>query len=604
MAQGSLQAPGNGAKSNGHTPGIIPYLPEEVDLFEAEVQAFRAGERDEVAFQAFRLKQGVYGQRQPDRQMFRVKVPGGILTADMLQALGELAERYAPLRKGHVTTRENFQFHHLSLESAAEAMRLLGPVGLTTREAGGNTVRNISACPMVGVLPGEPFDLTPYLAAYARFCVRNPLTQAMPRKFKTAFSPGVCDCVAARMHDLSFTARVQEVNGVLRKGFRVAVGGATSIMPRLAYTLTEFVPVEDFLRVAQAVLTVFSNADMLRKNKMMARIKVLIDKLGWDTVKGMIQEELAKIPPIDPTPYMEGLEWLEVLETVPVGGGSSNGHHRSQEFELWKATNVWKQRQRGYNVVFVKLPLGDVQYHQFCSLANLARNYASGQARITDEQNLAFRWVQDERLYDVWQALQEMGLGEAEAHSITDVVACPGTDSCKLGITSSMGLGSALRESLASMNGALEDPLINSLHIKISGCPNGCSRHHVANIGFHGAAMKGGSGNQVPAYELFLGGAYEDFESTRYGERLPRVKVPAKRIPGAVKSILSFYQENRQEGEPFNQFVDRVGVKAFEGVLSPFREVAPLNRDTLDLYMDWGKSVLYKLERGEGECAV
>ncbi len=248
---------------------------------------------------------------------------------------------------------------------------------------------------------------------------------------------------------------------------------------------------------------------------------------------------------------------------------------------------------------------GDIAAAQWPALAQIVRRYTGGRARTTQEQNLALRWVPETSLYDVWQALQAIGLTEPDAHTITDVVSCPGTDSCKLGITSSMGLGRAIREALAASDGLLDDPLVRKLHIKMSGCPNGCAQHHIAHIGLQGAATKGQSGQQIPAYDVFLGGAYggERIDATRYGQRLG-VKVPSKRVPQFIRDILAFYKEQRQAQEEFSAFVDRVGLKPFEEIAARYKDTPPLRPDTLNLYMDWEKGGLYKLERGEGECAV
>lgn len=586
--------------------GMIPYMEEEVENFEEVVARFREGQLNDMGFMPFRLRQGVYGQRQADRQMFRIKIPGGILTPEAIEVLGFIAEKYAPLKKGHLTTRENMQFHHMSLEDCAESMRLLGEVGLSTREACGNTVRNVVGSPIAGVCPDELFDPTPYLAAYVRFGVRHPLTQNFPRKFKTSFSGCPShDAVISLLHDFSFIAQIREENGVQKKGFRVYVGGGTSIMPRLGKLLFDFVPVEDYLRVSQAVWAVFNRADTLRKNRMMARIKVLIERIGIDALREQVEAELKNIAPIDPTPYMDVDELDRELPPQPLAN-ASNHQPLPEEFLRWKASNSFEQKQAGYHMVYVKMPLGDIYAHQFPVLADIVRRYTGGRARVTQEQNLALRWVPTAYLYDVWQALKGIDFSEAEANTITDVVACPGTDSCKLGITSSMGLGKAIKEALASWNGLLEDPLIKKLHVKISGCPNGCAQHHIANIGFHGAAMRGPSGAQVPAYELFLGGHYggQNINDTRYAQRVSGVKVPAKKVPEAVKEIVAFYKKNRREGEEFNQFVDRVGTKAFEAVASKYRSIPALNDETLPLYMDWDKTDVYKVERGEGECSV
>ncbi len=583
--------------------GVIPYMPEEVAEFEAQMIRFLRGEWDDpAAFTSYRLMRGVYGQRQADVQMLRIKIPSGSLTADQMEVLGQVVEEYAPLKKGHVTTRENIQVYFIKLEDTPVMMWRLGKVGLTTREAGGNTVRNVVGCPQSGVAPEEPFYVSPYLAAFARWFVRHPYTQDLPRKFKVAFASCAQDCVVTAIHDLAFIPRIQAgADGYERRGFQVLAGGGTSIMPRLAFTLYDFVPVEEYLRISEAIIRIFHRTDELRKNRMRARIKFYIDRVGIDAFRREVEEEMQQSwasRSFDPTPLMTLPSELQdeppTLVQAPVNGRGN------PEFLRWRETNARPQKQAGYYLVWVKLPLGDIQAHQFPVLARIARRYAGGQARTTTEQNLLFRWVPEGHLYRVWEELQAVDLAEAGIHRLTDVVSCPGTDSCKLGITSSMGLGRALREVLQDV--APDDPLVQALRIKISACPNGCARHHIAHIGFHGAATRS-DGQQVPAYELFLGGDYGNGALTRFGYRI-KTKVPARRVPDMVRDIIHFYQEQRQPGEPFPGFVDRVGTRPFETLARRYNEVGPLNRENLHAYMDWGKTVVFKVERGEGECAM
>ena len=589
-----------------NSQSIIPFMEDEIVRLEEESAAFVAGERENTEFTPFRLKQGVYGQRQADVQMIRIKIPGGILTTEAMDALGEFTEKYAPLGKGHITTRENFQFHHVPLAQCPDALRLLGAAGLSTREACGNVVRNVVGAPTAGVCAAEVFDPTPYLAAFVRFVVRHPLTQAFPRKFKSAFTG--CDDhdhVAAAIQDLTFVSQIRVENGVEKRGFKVFVAGGTSIMPRLAKPLYEFLPVEDYLRLSLAIFTVFNNADILRKNRMMARLKVLVDKIGLEEFKNQVEAELENIGPIDPTPWMNVEEMMR--ETPPeLVSGSTNGSNGGGEYADWLHTNVEAQKQEGYYVVHVKPDRGNITGPQFRSLADIMRKYTGGRARTSQEQNLALRFVPQHMLHDVWDELTEIGLAEANAHSITNVVSCPGTDSCKLGITASMGLASALKEEMTGWNGLLQDEGVNDISIKMSGCPNGCGLHHIANIGFHGAAVKGADGQQIPAYEMFLGGNYGDnkVEDSRIGTRIPKIKIPAKSVPGVLKDVVSYYKENRSDGEGFNQFLDRVGLEELTEVASKAQQAAADAAPGSDLYVDWERSDLYKLERGEGECAV
>ena len=577
------------------TKPIIDYYPSEIEEFEAGVKRFQAGDWDPTDFMAFRLRQGVYGQRQPDVHMFRIKIPFGGMTADMLDMMGDIVDRFAPLNKGHVTTRENIQLHHIPLEDTPEMMRLLASVGLTTREACGNTVRNVTGCEIAGVCAEEPFDVTPYAAAYSRYFVRHPFTQSMPRKIKTAFSGCSRDCAITGIHDVGFLPVVKDG----QRGFKMVMGGGTSIMPRIAPTLYEFVSTDEYLKKTEAALRVFHNSDELRRSRMKARVKFLIDRIGIDEYRDLVEEQLQEDwaqRSFDPT----GLLYIddEEADAPSLHGDFATGS--DPEFDRWLDTNVQAQRQSGYHTVTAKLPLGDINPEQFHQLADLSRTYGASRVRLTHQQNLAIRWVPEAALFEVWSKLKEIGFGDAGALEITDVVSCPGTDSCKLGITSSMGLGRAVSEAVSVIDKEA-DPLIRKMHIKMSGCPNGCGQHHVADIGFHGAAAKG-PGGQVPAYEVFLGGGFEEGD-TRIGLRV-KTKVPAKRMPDALRKVLDFYKTERQDEEIFRDFAARVGAESFEPILAEFKEVPELNRESLDVYMDWNKTVKYVLERGEGECAV
>ncbi len=588
------------------SPAIIPFMEEEIQRFDAEVDRFRVGELDNTVFTPFRLRQGVYGQRQADVQMIRIKLPGGIASADMLDCLADITDQYVPLGKGHITTRENIQFHHVPLEQTSTVLRMLGKVGLSTREACGNTVRNVVGAATAGVSPEEVFDPTPYLTAYVRFGVRHPITQNFPRKFKTAFTGNdQRDEVAAAIQDLTYVSQYKEVDGEQRKGFRVYCGGGTSIMPRLAQPLYEWVSEDDYLRVALAIWTVFNNADILRKNRMMARLKVLIDKIGLDEFRQMVDAELANIGPIDCKPLMVAEDIQR--EDPPAQPASTNGVPGTPEYQRWLDTNVVAQRQDGYNTIYVKTIRGDLTATQFRGLAEIVRRYTGGKIRTMQEQNLVLRWVPGGHLHEVWEALKALDLGEAGHSHINNIVSCPGTDSCKLGITASMGLAQALRTEMESWNGLNEDAGVNDIRIKMSGCPNGCGLHHIANIGFHGGAVKGVDGQQIPAYELFLGGNYGDnrVEDSRIGTRVPRVKIPAKLVPSVLKEIVTYYKDNRSnDGERFNDFLDRVGLEPLTSVAARAQEVGHESEGGGEMYFDWERTIQYVLERGEGECAV
>ena len=583
-----------------NAPGqVLPILTEELDDFETEATRFLAGGYEEEAvFQGYRLKQGVYGQRQPNVQMTRVKLPFGGVTPEQMDAFGELAERFAPLRKGHITTRQNFQFHHIPLAKMPDALRLLASTGLSTREACGNTVRNVTADPWAGVTEGELFDVTPYAGAFARFWLRNPLTQLLPRKFKVAFSADDADVAITGMHDLGFIPRIE--NGV--RGFKMVCGGGLAIMPREAITVREFVSLDEYLKVSEAVIRIFNAADMLRKNRAMARIKVLIDRIGADRFLEMVDDELAQ-PWATRDFSPERLLFLDnEEERAPARRDSyKQPGDDAEAFTQFATTNVKAQKQQGFSTVQVKITRGDLTPDQFHGIADLMRDYCGGNARTTVQQNMVLRWVRDESLYEVYARLAALDLAEAGAETVRDVVSCPGTDSCKLGITSSMGLNRAIQERVTEM--AVADPLAAKLHIKMSGCPNSCGQHHLGNIGFHGAAMKV-EGHQLPAYHAFIGGGYEEGNGkVRIGTQL-KLRLPAKRTPDAVERWIGLYQREREDGEEFNDYFDRVGKTPFEEAVRDLTIPGEFSEDNRQMFIDWTKFELYVLERGEGECAV
>src|SRR5829696_2398703 len=485
--RGSLENPEVLENVPGH---IIPIIEREFDDFDNEAEKFLAGDTSEDQFIGFRLKQGVYGQRQADVQMIRIKLPMGGITPEQMDTFADVIEEFAPLNKGHITTRQNVQIHHVPLRDAAELIRRISDSGLSSREGCGNTVRNVTGDPWAGVTPGELFDITPYAGAYVRYFVRHPTTQLMPRKVKTAFTATDEDRAITGIHDIAFIPR--ERDGV--RGFEMRVGGGTSIMPRVAPTLSDFVSADDgeYLKWTEAVLRIYDRQDWLRPNRARARLKVFVDKYGIEELQRLVDEELegdwVGERDFDPAPLLFIDDEEAGAPPAPAAYASPNGD--GSEYERWAAASVVPQRQAGFSTVQIKVVRGDLTPEQFRGLAEIMRKYSGGYARTTVHQNLVLRWVRDETTYEVWQALSALGLGDAGVDEINDVVSCPGTDSCKLGITSSMGLNHAVRERIESMG--IEDPLTKRVHIKMSGCPNGCSQHHIANIGFYGASIKVG----------------------------------------------------------------------------------------------------------------
>jgi len=588
-----------------NVPGhIIPAITREFDDFDNEAEKFLDGQTPENEFIGFRLKQGVYGQRQPDVQMIRVKLPFGGVTPDQMDAFASVIEKYAPLNKGHITTRQNIQIHHVPLRDAAKLIRELADANLSSREGCGNTVRNVTGDPWAGILEGEVFDPTPYVGAYVRYFVRHPTTQLMPRKVKTAFegTPGE-DRSITGIHDIAFISKYND-EGV--KGFEVRVGGGTSIMPRIAPTLYDFVEADngDYLKVAEAVFRIFDAQDWLRVNRARARLKVFVDKFGIEELRNQVDEQL-KGDWVNERNFDVASRRLDIDEeaaapAVPDTYGEPTDDDRAA-FERFKESNVVAQRQAGFNAVEIKVYRGDLTPSQLRDIGQIMREFSGGAARMTVGQNMVLRWVRDEQVYDLWNRLKAIGLGDAGAQEITDNVSCPGTDSCKLGITSSMGLNAAINKKLLEME--ITDPQSRRIHIKNSGCPNGCSQHHIADIGFYGASIKVGE-HTIPAYVAHIGGVYEGGE-VQYGTRL-KVRLPAKRVPAAVERWIRMYEDERESAdETFKAYAERVGTVRFEeAVKSDLAMPVEFGLDTMNMFMDWDRTQPYVVQRGEGECAV
>jgi sulfite reductase beta subunit-like hemoprotein len=599
--RGTLEDPEVLQNVPGH---VIPILQREYDDFKTEAKKFLDGQTEEDEFIKFRLKQGVYGQRQADVQMIRVKLPFGGVTPEQMESFADVVEKYVPLNKGHITTRQNIQMHHVPLLDAEKLIREIGETGLSSREGCGNTMRNVTGDPWAGVAEDELFDLTPYVGAYVRYFVRHPTTQAMPRKVKTSFDGGPRDRAISGIHDVAFRARVREIEGRGEvRGVEMLVGGGTSIMPRKAQVLYEFLELDngEYLKVTEAVMRIFDRQEWLRVNRARARIKVFVDKYGIEELRKQAEQEL------------QG-EWVaerdfsiehrlfedderEGAPAPPQSYGTPNGD--VSEFERFRAANVREQKQQGFVTVEVKVTRGDLSPEQFRGLAQIMRDFAGGYARSTVQQNLVLRWVREECVYDAWRALSALGLGDPGSREINDVVSCPGTDSCKLGITSSMGLNEAVQERIEAMN--ITDELTRKLNIKISGCPNGCGQHHVASIGFTGASIKVGE-HTIPAYIPLVGGVFEGGD-VEFGTRL-KLRLPSKRVPEAIERWIKQYEADREDGEEWNEYLARIGTAELEAQVKDLSMPVDFGLETMNTFIDWKRDVPFEVVRGEGECAV
>ncbi len=590
-----------------HVPGhVIPIIQREFDDFESEAKKFLDGQTPEEQFVKFRLKQGVYGQRQPNVQMVRTKLPFGAITPEQMEKFADVVERYAPLRKGHITTRQNIQMHHIPLLDAEKAIRELGEAGLSSREGCGNTIRNVTADPFAGVAADELFDLTPYAAAYVRYFVRHPTAQDMPRKFKTSFDGSPSGRALGGIHDLAFCARLRPGRDPSEpmqvRGVQMLVGGGTSIMPRTAQELYDFVALDngDYLRVTEALLRVYDRQDWLRPNRARARIKVFVDKHGIEALRREVEAEL-RGEWVSERDF--SLQPLLMLHDEQRNAPAPRQAHCSpngdlSDFQRFCESNVAQQRQAGFVTVEVMVPRGDLSPAQFRGLAEIMRRCCGGYARTTVQQNIVLRWVRQESVYEVWQALCELRLGSPGSRELVDVVSCPGTDSCKLGITSSMGLNEALANRISSLR--ITDPLTRAIQIKISGCPNGCGQHHLGSIGFYGASIKVGK-HTIPAYIPHVGGSSDGL--VRFGQRL-KLRLPAKRVPDAVERWIHHYQSNRADGEPWSQFIERTGLSDLEALVKDLAMPVDFGLQTMNEFIDWKRSAPFEVIRGEGECAV
>ncbi|OGR97828.1 MAG: hypothetical protein A2902_04540 [Elusimicrobia bacterium RIFCSPLOWO2_01_FULL_64_13] len=547
-------------------------------------------------FRQFRLQRGIYGQKQkPDVQMVRVKIPWGRLTSAQLLALADIADRFAGAdRKGiaHVTTRQDIQYHFVSLDQAPDCMERLAECGLTTREACGNTVRNVTADPLAGVARDEVFDVSPYAEAAARFCLRHPVSQALARKFKISFSGSAADRGLNPMHDLGFLAAVRTEGGKAGRGFVTTVGGGLGPTPKTAQVLEEFTPVEDFLRTTHAVLFVFNRDwDYGRKNRNMARIKFLIEKIGIDEFKRRVFAERHRLRSES---YPEIPDYSEAPPPAP--SVSSPPGPDSAEYRRWRSTNVLAQKQGGYSIALLHLFLGDIRSDQLRALAGAAEKFSNGLVRTTVQQNFVLRWVKNEALPALYGELAKAGLAVPSAERLADITSCPGADTCQLGITSSRGLAGALVKFLREKRP--NDADLADLKIKVSGCPNSCGQHHIADIGFYGGARTVG-GKQVPTYTMLLGG-HIGAEGSGYGKHF--LRVPAKKIPAVVDKLLDLYQAGKRPGEIFRSFVARTGFDALKRELEPLTDL-PESPDS-DFFSDWGGTGTFTISTGPGECAA
>jgi len=570
-----------------HSPGAID---AGIRVFDARIQQLRRRAITEDQFRPFRLKHGTYGQRQAGVQMLRVKIPAGILTPAQLRTLAKIGDTYSTGR-GHVTTRENVQFHFVQLENVPAVMRLLAEAGLTTREACGNTVRNVTGCPLAGICPGEVFDVTPYALGVSRYLLRHPEFHDLPRKFKIAFSG--CeddgDCAVAGIHDVGLIAQVSGSNGTAHRGFKVLVGGGLGSLPTEASLLTDFLPEEELLPTIEAILRVFVETGN-RKNKFKARMKFVLRDKGIEQFRHLVAEKrkISQAPAEVFTVASKIQPSLVSIAPAPPANRAAD-----PEYARWTEHNLMPQRQAGFGAVWIKLPAGTLFSHQMRGLADLLEKNRLTGVRTVINQNLVIPWVPFDRTRGLHDGLRELDLATPGARTISDVTGCPGATTCNLGITRSLTLAEVLSRELAGET----DPEVLKIHIKISGCPNSCGQHHIADIGFYGNARKIGE-QQAPFYQLMLGGQV-GADGVRFARQV--MPLPARPIPAVIREILAFYKEARQPSETFSAWTARI---ADEAIVSRLRPFADVQEPSEELFVDWGDTETYSLKLGRGECAA
>jgi sulfite reductase (NADPH) hemoprotein beta-component len=587
----------------------------DIDEFARVLDQFERGEIGPDQWRVFRLVRGTYGQRQTDdAQMLRVKIPQGVLTGAQLEALADVADLYSR-GFGHITTRQNVQFHFMKLHDVEPAMRRLAEAGVTTREACGNSVRNITACHFAGVSADELFDVTPYAEALTRYLLRHPLSSKLPRKFKIGFEGCAEDHSKTGINDLGFRATSSEDGA---RGFRITVAGGTAILCRSGFLLHEFVPTAEIYDVADAVLRVFAEfGDYQHKQR--NRLKFLVKSMGWERWLeeyrrhlAIVQSEPRRERPFDPDRVASEAppDWpAPPLDVAAIEARAASAQIRgtgtrpsllpvtNETEERWLTTNVRPQKQAGFSTAIVTIPLGDLTAPQFRIIADLAASYGDGTVRVTVEQNLVFRWVKTSRLHDFYGAIVAARLNHSGHGTIADVVSCPGAESCRIAVTQSRGLGQLLGEHLR------EHPEIATAagpgDIKISGCPNGCGQHHIASIGFQGSIRRLGE-RAVPQYFVMVGGS-ADGDGAAFGR--VAAKIPARRAPEAVDRLVALYASERRNGERISDFFIRTDVARVKAALADLEKLTEADARPED-FIDLAEDQEFAPVVMDGECSA
>lgn len=561
---------------------------DKKDILElnSNIEKFKAGEYDEERFKLYRLTRGVYGQRQLGVQMFRIKLPFGHVTTEQLVRIADVSDKYATGNL-HITTRQDIQLHYVKLDDSPLVWTELAEKNVTAREACGNTVRNITASAEAGVDPNEPFDVSPYAHAAAFYFMRNPICQEMGRKIKPAFSSSDKDTAFTFMHDFGFIPRIKDG----QKGFKVVVGGGLGAQALFAQTAFEFLEADQVIPFMEAGLRIFDRYGE-REKRHKARMKFLIKELGIEHFLQLVNEERKAIK-IKSYPVEDVLDVKGPVDHFP---SKVNKVKNEAKYAQWVKTNVFEQKQKGYYGIYVKVHLGDLSSERARYLAKIVKKYAADDIRMTINQNLLLKFIHADHLMEIFTVLDGFGFAETGYDSIADITACPGTDTCNLGVTNSTGLSTILEDMLRTEYPELLEE--NHIKIKISGCMNACGQHMIGNIGFHGSSIKK-KDLVIPAMQVVVGGGVDPTGRPYIADKV--IKLPTKRIPDSVRYILDDYQANATEGEYFNHYYERIGGKKYYyTLLKPLADIESIVDTDL---MDWGQEHSYEQAIGVGECA-
>lgn len=564
-----------------------PVVERDIIELEKKIRLFKEGKIDEERFRSLRLARGVYGQRQQGVQMIRIKLPHGKVTSDQLLRIADVSDKYSTGRL-HITTRQDIQIHYVSLDRTPELWAELEKSDVTLREACGNTVRNITASELAGVDPDEPFDVTPYAHAAFEFFLRNPVCQEMGRKFKMAFSSSDADTALAFIHDLGFIPKLKEGE----RGFKVMLGGGLGSQPNHALLVHEFLPTDKLIPFIESVLRVFDRFGE-RAKRLKARMKFLVQDIGLEAFLKLVEEQQLALAyqsyPIKTEGFDADYESLKNIAVPEVTIADE------KDYQDWLQTNVLPQKQEGFFAIGIKVKLGDFFTDKARKLAHLIKNYGGDEIRLSLRQNIIIRNIKEDLLPFFYEQLGELGFAEIGYNSTADITACPGTDTCNLGIASSTGIADVLGDVLKT---EYPEYLNNKeVVIKISGCMNACGQHNMAHIGFQGMSIRQGK-LVAPALQVLLGGGVLGDGAGRFSDKV--IKVPSKRGPQALRAILDDFKINQQPEESFLDYYDRNGQKYFYDFLKPLSDTDNL---TADDFVDWGHNEEYVQAVGVGECA-